>query len=72
VIQSRQHSSFAHELFARLLDQLWRQAAVVLDFFEGAKAPLQAQVISQVDAPHPSLTDDPADPVSIPQYFAWF
>ncbi len=64
MVQPRQHRRLAQELLACLLEQIHRKAAIVLDFLERTLAAFQAQVIGQVDAPHPSLADNAGDLVT--------
>ncbi len=72
MIQPRQHSGLAQKLLASLPHQFGGQGAVVFHFFEGALPSFQPLIIRQVDAAHPALANNPANPVTAAQHLSGF
>ena len=72
MIQARQHRGLAQELLAGLLQDVFGECAVVLDFLEGAKTALEPQIVGKVNIAHAALTDPFTDLIAAAQSLPWF
>jgi hypothetical protein len=68
VVQPGQNGGLALELVASFLKHFLRQSAVIFHLFNSTEAALQAQVISQVDTAHSTLSNDLFNLVPFPEY----
>ena len=68
MVETRENSSLAQELFAGFFSYVFREGAVIFDFLQRALTSLETGIVGKVDGTHAALTDPFPDLVAAAQY----
>ena len=68
MIEAREHCCLAQELVAGFISNIFRECAVVLDFFQRALAAFEPGIVREIDRAHPALSDPLTDLIAAAQY----